>query len=197
MFTGIVQAVGRINNITKQGDDILLAITANSLDLSDVSYGDSIAVNGACLTVTGYDSRSFQVLVSAETQRCTAGLNVTGNVNLEKALRLSDRLDGHLVSGHVDGTGEVAKTDSAGECVHLLVRAPHELMRYVAVKGSITLNGVSLTVNTISSDEFSVNLIPHTLQNTTLGDLKSGDKINLEVDLIARYIDRIRTWEKQ
>jgi riboflavin synthase len=197
MFTGIVQAVGRINSATRQGDDVLLTIAADTLDLSDVSPGDSIAVNGACLTVTEFDSHSFHVHVSAETQRCTAGLNVIGNVNLEKALSLSDRLDGHLVSGHVDGTGEVVNMEPAGDCASLSVLAPHQLMRYVAVKGSITLNGVSLTVNTVSSDQFCVNLIPHTLHNTTLGELKSGDKINLEVDLIARYIDRIHAWEKE
>lgn len=197
MFTGIVQAVGRINNITRQGDDLLLTVIANSLDLSDVGLGDSIAINGACLTVTGYDNHSFQVLVSAETQRCTAGLNAAGNVNLEKAIRLSDRLHGHLVSGHVDGTGEVTSLDNLGDCVRLQVHAPHELMRYIAVKGSITVCGVSLTVNTVESDAFCVNLIPHTLQSTTLGELKLGDPVNLEVDLIARYIDRIQAWEKE
>jgi riboflavin synthase len=197
MFTGIVQAVGRINNFTTQGDDVLLTVAANSLDLSDVSLGDSIAVNGACLTVTGHDNHSFQVLVSAETQRCTAGLNTAGKVNLEKATRLSDRLHGHLVSGHVDGTGQVTNLEDLGDCLRLQVHAPHELMRYIAVKGSITVSGVSLTVNTIDSDEFCVNLIPHTLQSTTLGELKLGDQVNLEADLIARYIDRIQAWEKQ
>jgi riboflavin synthase len=197
MFTGIVQAVGRIDSATTQGDDVLLMIAANSLDLSDVATGDSIAVNGTCLTVVEHDSRSFQVHVSAETLQCTTGLNAAGKVNLEKALRLADKLDGHMVSGHVDGTGEVTDMEQLGDCVKMSIRAPHALMRYVAVKGSITVDGVSLTVNAVTGDEFCFNLIPHTLQSTTLGELQTGDKVNLEVDLIARYIDRALTWEKE
>jgi riboflavin synthase len=197
MFTGIIQAVGRIDSATTQGGDVLLMIAASSLDLSDVATGDSIAVNGACLTVVEHDSQSFQVHVSAETLQCTTGLDSAGNVNLEKALRLADRLNGHLVSGHVDGTGKVAGMEPLGDCVRMSIHAPHALMRYVAVKGSITVSGVSLTVNAVTGDTFCFNLIPHTLQNTTLGELQSGDEVNLEVDLIARYIDRAQTWEKE
>ncbi|HEY7986698.1 MAG TPA: riboflavin synthase [Methylophilaceae bacterium] len=197
MFTGIVQAVGLIDTAAPHGDDIILVIDAKALDLSDVSSGDSIAVNGACLTVVEHDFKSFQVHVSAETLRCTAGLNAQGKVNLEKALRLSDKLDGHLVSGHVDDTGEVTALEPKGDCVGMWIQAPHALMRYVAVKGSITVSGVSLTVNSVTQDKFCFNLIPHTLENTTLGDLKPGDPVNLEVDLIARYVDRAQAWEKE
>ncbi|HEY8084190.1 MAG TPA: riboflavin synthase [Methylophilaceae bacterium] len=197
MFTGIVQAVGRIESATPHGDDLILMVAADTLDLSDVSSGDSIAVNGACLTVVEHDSKSFQVHVSAETLRCTAGFGAQGKVNLEKALRLSDKLDGHLVSGHVDDTGKIAALEPLGDCVRMWIEAPHALMRYVAVKGSITVSGVSLTVNSVVQDKFCFNLIPHTLENTTLGDLKPGDAVNLEVDLIARYVDRAQAWEKE
>jgi len=197
MFTGIIQAVGHIDSVAAHGDDVILRVAANSLDLSDVAPGDSIAVNGACLTLVEHNSQSFQVHVSAETLRCTAGLNADGKVNLEKALRMSDKLDGHLVSGHVDGTGKVTDLEPLGDCVRMWIQAPHSLMRYVAVKGSITVSGVSLTVNAIAQDTFCFNLIPHTLENTTLGNLKIGDEVNLEVDLIARYIDRARAWEKE
>jgi riboflavin synthase len=168
--------------------------------MSDVAQGDSIAVNGVCLTVVKYDAHSFQVDVSAETLRCTAGLNMEslperqdagGAVNLEKALRLADRLGGHLVSGHVDGMGEVMRFEPVGDCMLLVIRAPYALSHYIAVKGSITVNGVSLTVNTVSQDEFAINLIPHTLQATTLQHLQTGHQVNLEVDMIARYVERM------
>ena len=196
MFTGIIQAIGRIERVEPSGDDIRLTIAAGALDLTDVTEGDSIAVNGICLTVARHDARSFQVHVSAETLRCTDGLSAPGEVNLEKALRLADRLGGHLVSGHVDGLGEVTRFEPLGDCTLLAVRAPHALSRYIAVKGSITVNGVSLTVNTVDQDEFSINLIPHTLEVTTLKQLKPGSKVNLEVDMIARYIDRMQQWER-
>lgn len=197
MFTGIVQAEGRIEKVTPHEGDIRLTIASGALDMSDVSQGDSIAVNGVCLTVVEHDAQSFQVHVSAETLRCTAGLGAPGEVNLEKALRLADRLGGHLVSGHVDGVGEVTQFDAVGECMLLAIRAPHVLSRYIAVKGSITVNGVSLTVNTVDRDDFTINLIPHTLEVTTLKQLKAGSNVNLEVDLIARYVDRMQEWEKQ
>ncbi len=197
MFTGIIQAVGHIDSANKHGDDLILMVAANTLDLSDVAPGDSIAVNGACLTVVEHNSQSFQVHVSAETLRCTAGLDADRKVNLEKALRMSDKLDGHLVSGHVDGTGKVTGLEPLGDCVRMWIQAPHALMRYVAVKGSVTISGVSLTVNAITQDTFCFNLIPHTLKNTTLGDLNIGDEVNMEVDLIARYIDRAQAWEKE
>jgi riboflavin synthase len=197
MFTGIVQAEGRIEKVTPHEGDVRLTIASGALEMADVSQGDSIAVNGVCLTVVEYDAQSFQVHVSAETLRCTEGLGAPGDVNLEKALRLADRLGGHLVSGHVDGVGEVTQFDAVGECMLLAIRAPHALSRYISVKGSITVNGVSLTVNTVDRDDFTINLIPHTLEVTTLKSLRAGSKVNLEVDLIARYVDRMQEWEKQ
>jgi riboflavin synthase len=197
MFTGIVQAEGRIEKVTPHEGDVRLTIASGALDMADVSQGDSIAVNGVCLTVVEHDAQSFQVHVSAETLRCTTGLGAPGDVNLEKALRLADRLGGHLVSGHVDGVGDVTQFDAVGECMLLAIRAPHALSRYIAVKGSITVNGVSLTVNTVDRDDFTINLIPHTLEVTTLKQLKAGSSVNLEVDLIARYVDRMQEWEKQ
>lgn len=197
MFTGIVQAEGQITAVEPHGGDVRLTIAGGALDMADVSLGDSIAVNGVCLTVVECDAVSFQVHVSAETLRCTVGLDAVGSVNLEKALRLADRLGGHLVSGHVDGLGEVMRFEPVGDCMLLAIRAPHALSRYIAVKGSVTVNGVSLTTNTVSGDEFTINLIPHTLEVTTLKHLKPGSHVNLEVDLIARYIDRMQEWEKQ
>lgn len=197
MFTGIVQAEGQITAVEPHGGDVRLKIAGGALDMADVALGDSIAVNGVCLTVVECDATSFQVHVSAETLRCTVGLDAVGSVNLEKALRLADRLGGHLVSGHVDGLGEVTRFEPVGDCMLLAIRAPHALSRYIAVKGSITVNGVSLTTNTVVGDEFTINLIPHTLEVTTLKHLKPGSHVNLEVDLIARYIDRMQEWEKQ
>lgn len=197
MFTGIVQAEGHIEKVVPMSGDVRLTIACGSLELSDVAQGDSIAVNGVCLTVVERDASAFQVHVSAETLRCTAGLAQLGAVNLEKALRLSDRLGGHLVSGHVDGIGDVLRFDPVGDCMLLAIRAPHALSRYVAVKGSITVDGVSLTVNTVDKDDFTINLIPHTLEKTTLKRFKPGSKVNLEVDLIARYVDRMQQWESE
>ncbi len=197
MFTGIIQAVGRIESAKPQGKGVCLSITAEALELADVALGDSIAVNGVCLTVEQISPKSFQVHVSAETLNCIAGLDVAGEVNLEKALRLADRLGGHLVSGHVDGVGVVTRFEAVGDCWMLVVQAPHALSRYIAVKGSITINGVSLTVNQIEKDIFSSNLIPHTLHATSLNNLQSGSRVNLEVDLIARYLDRMQQWETE
>jgi riboflavin synthase len=197
MFTGIIQAVGRIAQIEPQGGDVRLTIDCGTLDMTDVHQGDSIAVSGVCLTVVAHDMRSFQVHVSAETLSCTVGLDAPGEVNMEKALRLADRLGGHLVSGHVDGVGEVLRFDAVGDCMLLAIRSPHALARYIAVKGSITVSGVSLTVNTVDKDDFTINLIPHTLEVTTLGQLKPGSRVNLEVDLIARYVDRKQQWEEE
>jgi riboflavin synthase len=191
MFTGIVAAVGRIERVAPRAGGLRLAIDAGSLDLGDVAIGDSIAVNGCCLTVVRLAAPRFEVDVSQETIDCTTGLDAAGEVNLEKSLRLADRLDGHLVSGHVDGVGEVVAFEPAGESQRLVVRAPAELARYIARKGSIAVQGVSLTVNRVEGREFEINLIPHTLAVTTLKALAPGARVNLEVDLIARYVERM------
>lgn len=191
MFTGIIAAVGKINRVESSKGGLRLAIDAGKLGLSDVKVGDSIAVNGACLTVVKRGKKSFSVDVSRETLRCTAGLERPGEVNLEKALRLSDRLDGHFVFGHVDGVGRVTRFEPAGASRLLRVRAPVGLARYIARKGSITVHGVSLTVNSVRGAEFEVNLIPHTLVVTTLNHLRTGDHVNLEVDPLARYAERL------
>lgn len=169
-----------------------LAISAEDLDLSDVMAGDSIAVNGVCLTVTTLTGRLFNVDVSQETLNCTQGLGQVGlRVNLEKAMRLSDRLGGHLVSGHVDATGTVVRFEPIGESFVLIIQAPEPILRYLTHKGSITVNGVSLTVNEVKGNEFSVNLIPHTLAATTLQELAPGMRVNLETDMLARYVARL------
>lgn len=196
MFTGIVQAVGQITHVTPLADDIELLVQSGTLDLTDVAIGDSIAVNGVCLTVIEHNTSVFKVHVSRETLSCTVGLDGEHPVNLEKALRLSDRLGGHLVSGHVDGIGQVINLQEIGDCWQLSIRAPHAIAGYIAVKGSITVDGVSLTVNTVDNDIFSVNLIPHTLEVTTLNHLGIGSRVNLEVDLIARYVERMASWQQ-
>jgi riboflavin synthase len=191
MFTGIVAAVGRIERAAPRAEGLRLAIDARGLDMGDVAVGDSIAVNGCCLTVVGLAGSRFEVDVSRETIACTAGLDSPGEVNLEKSLRLADRLDGHLVSGHVDGVGEVVAFEPVGESHRLVVRVPAELAKYVARKGSIAVQGVSLTVNRVDGVQFEANLIPHTLAVTTLKALAPGARVNLEVDLIARYVERV------
>ena len=191
MFSGIIAAVGRISRVERSKGGLRLAVDAGKLSLSDVAVGDSIAVNGACLTVVKRGRKSFSVDVSRETLRCTAGLDQPGEVNLEKALRLSEKLDGHLVLGHVDGVGKVTGIERLGGNRMLRVRAPSVLARYIARKGSIAVHGVSLTVNAVRGAEFEVNLIPHTLAVTTLEDLRVGDRVNLEVDPLARYTERL------
>jgi riboflavin synthase len=181
MFTGIVQGVGKILRTDP------LEIDCAGLDLADVAVGDSICVQGVCLTVTATRPRGFTADVSQETLRVTTGLDRPGPVNLEKSLAVGGKLGGHLVTGHVDGVGEVVKFSKG----FLQVRIPKDLARYVARKGSICMDGVSLTVNRVEGDAFEVNLIPHTLEATTLGSLKPGDRVNLEVDLIARYVERM------
>jgi riboflavin synthase len=181
MFTGIVQAVGRIVRV--QGFEV----DAGTLDLADLGVGDSICVQGVCLTVTALTGRGFTADVSSETLAVTAGLDRPGPVNLEKSLAVGARLGGHLVAGHVDGVGEVTRFERGV----LELRAPAELARYIARKGSICVDGVSLTVNRLQGNLFEVYLIPHTLQVTTLGRLQPGARVNLEVDLIARYVERL------
>ncbi len=198
MFTGIVAAVGRIETVTPLGTGdagVRLHVAAGGLDLTDVVIGDSIAIQGACMTVIAMTADSFDVEVSRESLDKTVGLERAGRVNLEKALRLADRLGGHLVSGHVDGLGEVVHFAPVGESHELRVRAPRELGRYLAYKGSVVINGVSLTVNRVNDETdgcvFSINLIPHTVEVTTLQELKPGSRVNLEIDLIARYVERM------
>jgi len=197
MFTGIVAAVGEIVAAAPAEGRLGLRIRAGEEFLRDVAIGDSIAVNGVCLTAVALEGPAFEADVSAETLRCTSGFRVGERANLEKALRLADRLGGHLVSGHVDGVGAVVKFEPVGDNRLLAVEVPAELAPYIARKGSIALNGVSLTLNAVSGAELSVNLIPHTLRATSLRDLRVGDKVNVEVDLVARYVERLLAWPSQ
>ena len=201
MFTGIITGLGRIVSADALGADAShgkrLVIETPPGYLDDVQLGDSIALNGACMTATSFDTAAnrFTVDISAESLDKTAGLDQTGRVNLEKALRAHDRLGGHIVSGHVDGLGTVTHFAPVGESWELRISSPKAMAQYLAYKGSITVNGVSLTVNRVTDStdacEFSINLIPHTIQETTLGDLKPGSGVNLEIDLIARYVERM------
>jgi riboflavin synthase len=209
MFTGIIQAIGHIDTVEKLGDGFRLHIDAGKLDMSDVQLGDSIALQGACMTVVSMTASHFAIDISAESLDKTIGLDQPGHINLEKALRFNDRLGGHLVSGHVDGMGtvtifeqvkQVKQAESDGPqnnegSWHLIVKAPKSLAKYLAYKGSIVVNGTSLTVNKVEDLNdgclMHINLIPHTLQNTTLQYLKAGSLVNLEVDLIARYVERM------
>lgn len=198
MFTGIVQAVGRIATAQPAADGVRLSVEVGGLDASDLAVGDSIAVSGCCLTIVAVDGAKLAFDVSAETLRCTARLDRPGPVNLEKALQLSDRLGGHLVAGHVDGVGVVLRFDRAASDsanVELEIEAPAQLARFIASKGSISVDGVSLTVNAVAGRRFAVNLIPHTLAVTTLGGLTPGARVNLEVDMVARYIERLHAFD--
>jgi riboflavin synthase len=191
MFSGIVSAVGTVREARRAPGGVRIVVDAGRLGLRDVSVGDSVAVNGTCLTVVARIGRTFRADVSRETLACTAGFAAGGRVNLEKALRAADRLGGHLVSGHVDGVGSVTRIERSGDNRRLAVAVPKALAKYVARKGSIAVNGVSLTVNEVNGATFTVNLIPHTLKATNLGDLREGDKVNLEVDMLARYVARV------
>ncbi|GAA4329673.1 riboflavin synthase [Pigmentiphaga soli] len=199
MFTGIVTAVGRIERVEPLGAGpeagVHLTVDAGGLDLEDVRPGDSIAIQGACMTAIRLEGGRFEVDVSRESLDRTVGLDAVGEVNLEKALTLNDRLGGHLVSGHVDGIGTVARFEPVGESHELVVTVPAALSRYLAYKGSITVNGVSLTVNRVADHaggtDVSINLIPHTVQVTTLRNLRAGSPVNLEIDMIARYVERM------
>lgn len=199
MFTGIITAVGKIKSATPVGDGLQLQIEVPAHYLDDVALGDSIAIQGACMTATKIEGNTFSLDISRESLNKTVGLDAAGPVNLEKAMRLNDRLGGHLVSGHVDGMGKVAHFAAVAQDAYgswlLRIEAPKELAAFLAYKGSIVVNGVSLTVN--KTEDLAnvcvvdINIIPHTLQNTTLGNLKQGDPVNLEVDLIARYVARM------
>jgi riboflavin synthase len=196
MFTGIVQAVGRIAGTEPKGDGLRIAVDIGLGDVADGAVGDSIAVNGCCLTIVEVNGSTLAFDVSAETLRCTIGLDRVGDVNVEMALRLADRLGGHLMTGHVDGVGTVTRFDAVandpGGSWFLEIDAPADLARFIAAKGSIAVHGVSLTVNGVSGSRFHVNLIPHTLAVTTLGTLEAGARVNLEVDLVARYVARLQ-----
>ena len=197
MFTGIIAAVGKVAAVAPKGDGLRLVVAPGALDIADVAIGDSIAVNGCCLTVVAKSGATLGFDVSAETLACTAGLDGAADVNLEKSLRLADRLGGHLVAGHVDGVGTVVAHERVEEVAsgtgsfRLIVDAPPALARFIAVKGSIAVHGVSLTVNEVAGARFHVNLIPHTLDVTTLKAARPGAKVNLEVDLVARYVARL------
>lgn len=192
MFTGIIEAIGEIKKVTPLESGIRIEIEPGKLDLSDIHIGDSIATNGVCLTIIALVGGMLTMEVSRETLNCTQGLDIQGQrVNLEKAMRLSERINGHLVSGHVDGIGKVEKFEPVGESCLLAIKAPAPLLKYVVIKGSIAVNGVSLTVNSIEKDEFRVNLVSHTLTATALQDLKSDTKVNLEIDLLARYLEQL------
>ncbi len=193
MFSGIIEAVGKVLSLERRGADMGLHIDSGSLDLEDVSIGDSIAVSGVCLTVTALPGAGFRADVSAETlAHTTLGeLEAGSAVNLEKALTPSSRLGGHIVSGHVDGVARVVQRWEEGCSVRFRVRAPVELARYIARKGSVCVDGVSLTVNRVQGAEFELNIVPHTLRQTTMGSYRPGRRVNLEVDIIARYLERL------
>jgi riboflavin synthase len=193
MFTGIIQAVGHIKEARSVGGDVRLKIDTGSLELSDTQLGDSIAVSGVCLTAVELDAGGFTADVSAETlARTTLGILRTGDaVNLEKALTPTTHLGGHLVSGHVDGVGEVLSREPDARSTRFRIRVPEPLARYVAEKGSICVDGISLTVNAVDGDTFDMNIVPHTLKCTTISDFRPGTKVNLEVDVIARYLERL------
>jgi riboflavin synthase len=195
MFTGIVESIGRIAAVEPRGEGLRIAVDIGVREISDVAIGESIAVNGCCLTVVTINGSTLDFDVSGETLRCTAGLDRLGDVNLERAVRAGDRLGGHLVAGHVDGVGVVTRfvpvEGDPGGSYALEIDAPVELARFIAPKGSIAVQGVSLTVNRVSASRFDVNLIPHTLAATTLAALAPGARVNLEVDLVARYVERL------
>jgi len=191
MFTGIIEAIGRVTAVQRRGDLLYLTIAPQAA-LTEMKVGDSICVNGACLTVTALSHEGFQADCTAETQeRTTLGsLTPHEEVNLERALKVSDRLGGHLVTGHVDGTGYVSEVTKGAGSLVMTIRVPHELASYIVEKGSVAVDGVSLTVNRIAGDEFQVVVIPYTVTNTTLGRKRAGDRVNIEVDLIGKYIKR-------
>ncbi|MEZ5493594.1 MAG: riboflavin synthase [Pseudomonadales bacterium] len=198
MFTGIIQAVGKLVASENHHGDKRLRIQTASLDLSDVILGDSIATNGVCLTVVELPGDGFWADVSIETlNHTTLGALKNGSrVNLEKALRANDRLGGHIVSGHVDGVGEIVNIHSDARSIRYRLRAPAELARYIAHKGSVCVDGVSLTVNQVEGAEFDLNIVPHTQQKTLFGEYKTGTKVNLEVDVVARYLERLLLGDK-
>lgn len=197
MFTGIIAAVGEITGVEPRGGDLRVEIGTGKLDVSDVQLGESVATSGVCLTVVEKTANSFVADVSVETlARTTAGKwSVGQKVNLERALRLSDRLGGHLVSGHVDGVGEVIERKATARAEHFVVQAPGGLMKYFAFKGSVAVDGISLTLNAVSENTFELTIVPHTLEETTMASYQPGTQVNLEVDVIARYLERLQGGE--
>jgi riboflavin synthase len=198
MFTGIIESIGTIRAMTPKGGDVRLLVETGKLDLGDVKLGDSIAVNGVCLTAVQLPGNGFWADVSRETLARTAfvDLKAGSHVNLEKALTPSSRLGGHLVSGHVDGVGEVVSREENARAVQFRIRAPRELAKYIALKGSITVDGTSLTVNSVNGAEFELTIVPHTLAETIMVDYRPGRQVNLEVDLLARYLERLLMGDK-
>ncbi len=198
MFTGIIQSVGRISHLEDRGGDARIGLQTGGLDLRDVQLGDSIAVNGVCLTAVSLNPSGFSADVSGETLRLTSlgGLRPGSRVNLEKALTLNTPLGGHLVSGHVDGLGRILERKADARSLHLKVQAPDGIARYIAAKGSICVDGVSLTVNRVEGSRFELNIVPHTQEGTIIPDYRPGDGVNLEVDLLARYLERLLLGDK-
>ena len=197
MFTGIIQAIGSIQEFHSSDNGVTLKINSNTLDISDSKIGDSIAVNGVCLTVTQISGECFTADVSNETINCTtfSGLSQGENVNLEKSLRLNQGVDGHLVSGHVDGVGTIHSINKDGDSFRFKILVESDIIKYIAKKGSICINGVSLTVNSVEDNIFDVNIVPHTFSVTTLRDLSPESNVNLEIDLIARYVEQLNNYK--
>ncbi|MGV1719302.1 riboflavin synthase [Vibrio furnissii] len=193
MFTGIVEAVGTLTAITPKGEDITISVNVGKLDMSDVKLGDSIATNGVCLTVVAFDSHSYSADLSLETLKKSgfADYKVGDKVNLEKAMLPTTRFGGHIVSGHVDGVGEIVERNQVGRAIEFWVAMPAELSKYVAEKGSMTVDGISLTVNDLRKNAFKLTIVPHTTQETTIDHFQVGRKVNLEVDVLARYLERL------
>ena len=198
MFTGIISAIGDIGNLEERGGDVRLTIRSGNLNLSDVQLGDSIACNGACLTAVELTGEGFVADVSVETLNLTTiGNWKTGSrINMEKAMQATDRFGGHIVSGHVDGIGEVVSLEEDARSWRFRIRAPRDIAKYIAHKGSITVDGTSLTVNIVDGAEFELNIVPHTMKHTVMGDYQVGSKVNLEVDLVARYLERLLLGDK-
>lgn len=193
MFTGIIQAIGTIKEKQQHDKGARFSFASHDMDFSNVGIGDSIAVNGVCLTAIEIGDNFFMADLSQETLDCSvfSALSVGDSVNLEKALRLDQGIDGHIVSGHVDGVAEVVDRYAEGESVRFEIKAPAKLVKYIAKKGSVCINGVSLTVNNIDTDVFNINIVPHTLKATTMGDLTAGSRVNIEVDMIARHLEQL------
>lgn len=195
MFTGIIETVGDIRELTARGGDLRVVVGCGDLNMDKVALGDSIAVNGVCLTAVAFDAHSFTADVSSETVACTTveNFSVGTRVNLEMAMLPTTRLGGHLVSGHVDGVGEIKRRWSDARSERFRIQAPDNLAKYIAAKGSICVDGISLTVNAVDGSEFELNIVPHTLASTTMGGYQAGQAVNLEVDIIARYLERLLT----